>query len=207
MSPARKLTKAQDILIKIRTLSQSIRGHQKALTESWPPLWHYTYQWVTATIADGDARNITEALNRLGKGIQRTFSSCHNWYTMGQYMAKNKIPHTNVNREAIRLTCVYSNVMTDWERSQCNALIRSNDTHGPRKIRKILQKSKKYRTKAAANKARKLRRDGDLNLTRVKMEAMAFGTIASAHFKRAVKVLVVDEDDYELMETKAEFKG
>ena len=192
MTAVKKLNKAQQILLRITTNAREHQARVKANLRTQTAIFADTFLWVVEVLSTGEARNKQEAFTRLSKAVNKSSFTVGGWYACGQMMNEHGITRA-ANSGALQRLLMHRQQLTDVQHHRCILAIKNEGDRAPSIIVRITERSKEVQEAIAVRHATALLEHDKLTLTQVRMEMMAAGTTASAHFQEAVTIQVVSE--------------
>lgn len=206
MPTAKKLSRAQKILLELTSYAKQLPIHERALQDLFPKCYVHTEAWVTEMIAQGECANKQDAIRRLAGTLKRTHGVVQHWYNLGNVMREFRIPAKNVHAQAIRYFVKNVRMLTKYEQTQCLHAIKNKGMEAGKLVARVIETSKTVQSGRAYNTATTLKKHRQLNKNRLRMDMHALGTLASAHYGHPVNVYVCDEDGNELLHTEGRYE-
>lgn len=186
--PVKRTARREELTTALRRHVAMLDQANERVRHIESDIYRCAYEWISIAIGDGDAKDVTDGVRRLGGTLKRASPTVEKWYYCGKYMADNALGD-DADARSVRTVFCNRQSLTKADHLKLVDLIR----HGApvEKVREVVQKSAFRRALSADRKAEMLSRSRQLTKPRLRMEMMALRTLAAKYHQQAVEIHIV----------------
>lgn len=157
----------------------------------------HTFEWVERVREENAGlRDVRSALKAFADTFKVTVNMASQYYYSGRYMSNNRLDQEIVDHGAVRIAQLSDSKMTKAGRLKVLDAVRKGQ---PRtKVAAIVRDAVNQKLKRSEKKADDLEKAGKLTLNQVRVEALAFLTLAQKYFGDGARVEVKIGDKLKL---------